>query len=377
MNEIGFWDYTCPMHGSLESYTADDWDVLLDDMAAGGFNSLVLGIKWLTTGYRSRFDWLDQDPDNAAIASDNKLLHYALEGARRRGIRTWLLVVAATYQKREFALSPSYAFAPPSEERWSQAVAYDLDCPGLGERIEMLFGEVADLFGSQADGIVVELEYCDGEEPHRVPLYNDWAARNNRPDFATIKTIPLQPRAYPFTHWRDFTTTRRIDMLQRIERVVRGRGFTGKLASLVELENVPTALLGNVNLAMLQKALPHWPLVTYDSIYDRRVNRLSTMDFCIEQPRQLGLEVCYLTRGVMTFPVQPWVGPTTLPVQWQMSLEDVARHRPDVLWFMGSDARSDGLVCSNVKLPEWGVADGRSGRLQLMRMAREMHVTHG
>ena len=40
-------------------------------MAAGGFNSLVLGIKWLTTGYRSRLTWLDQRPGNAAIASDN------------------------------------------------------------------------------------------------------------------------------------------------------------------------------------------------------------------------------------------------------------------------------------------------------------------
>jgi len=55
MKEIGFWDYTAPGGGGgLEVYTRDDWDRLLDDMAAGGFNSIALGIKRLTTGYRSR-----------------------------------------------------------------------------------------------------------------------------------------------------------------------------------------------------------------------------------------------------------------------------------------------------------------------------------
>ena len=62
MREIGFWDYTAPGGGGgLELYRKADWDCLLDDMAAGGFNSLVLGIKCLTTGYRSRLPWLDQD----------------------------------------------------------------------------------------------------------------------------------------------------------------------------------------------------------------------------------------------------------------------------------------------------------------------------
>ena len=377
MNEIGFWDYTCPGHGSLENYSKEDWDRLLDDMAEGGFNSLVLGIKWLTTGYRSRYDWLDQDPDNAAIASDNAVIHYALEGARKRGIRPWLLVVATLYQQRAFGLTPFYAFAPPTAEGWNQAVAYDLDCPGLGERIEMLFAEVVDLFGKQAEGIVVELEYSDGEAPHRVPIYNQWASANGRPDFAQIKAIRLEPRSYPYQHWRDFTTSRRIEMLQRIQRVVRTRGFAGKLASLVEMDNSPMAVLGNTNMAMLQAALPEWPVVTYDSIYDRRSNRLATMDLCIEQPRQLGLDVCYLTRGVMTFPLQPWMGPTTLPVQWQMSLEDAARHRPQVLWFMGTDARSDGLVCNKTSLPQWGFHDGRTARKHLMQLAGEMGLGLG
>ena len=366
MKEIGFWDYTCPTHGSLERYTQQDWDVLLDDMAANGFDSLVLGIKWLTTGYRSRYDWLDQDMDCTAVSSGNALIHHALNGARRRGIRTRLLVVATI-----FAAGP--ANLPGGRSYWSdEFVHYDLDVPGLAERIDLQFDEVVDLFGAETDGLVVELEFCDGDAPHRIPVYNAWAAANNRPDYAAIKDIRLEPRGYPYTHWRDFTTTRRIDTMRRIERNVRAKGFAGTLESIIELDNQPMAVLGNVSLTLLRDALPHWPVVTYDSIYDRRRNRLATMDLCVEQPRAAGLEVHYLTRGVMTFGIPQDLPPTTLQEQWRLSLEDAAGHQPDVVWFMGSDARLDGAVCSHVKLPAWGFADGRTARLRLMQMAAEV-----
>jgi hypothetical protein len=104
MKEIGFWDYTCPRHGSVERYTESDWDILLDDMAVGGFNSLVLCPKWLTTGYRSSHGWLDQDPSCSAIALDNRPIHHALAGAQQRGIKTWLLIVATIFPTREFQL---------------------------------------------------------------------------------------------------------------------------------------------------------------------------------------------------------------------------------------------------------------------------------
>lgn len=366
MKEIGFWDYTCPTHGSLERYTERDWDMLLDDMADGGFNSLVLGIKWLTTGYRSRYDWLDQDPLCTAIASDNALIHYALQGARERGICTRLLVVGTIYPTHEFKL-------PYGAEYWGpQFMVYDVDCPGLMERMELLFSEIVDLFGEQADGIVVELEFCDGEAPHRVPVYNEWATKNNRPDFSTIKNYRLESRFYPYTHWRDFTTARRIDALKQIEGVIRSHGYTGELSSIIEIDNQPTAVLGNVTMHMLQQALPHWSVVTYDSIYDRRRNRLATMDMCIEQPRAVGFDVHYLTRGVMTFGIPAEMPPTRLHDQWRMSLEDALTHQPESLWFMGSDACLDGYVCSNVKLPHWGFDDGRTARYHLMQMAREM-----
>ena len=365
IKEIGFWDYTCPLNGSLERYSEEDWDILLDDMAAGGFNSLVLCVKWLTTGYRSRFPWLDQNPECSAIATDNAVIHYALKGARQRGIRIWMLVVASIFNTSSFNL-------PGGVDYWSGSIsAYDLDCPGLSERIDLLFGELVELFGDEIDGMVVELEFCDGEAPHRIPVYNEWALKNDRPDFTAIKAIRLEPRQFPFSHWRDFTTSRRIATLQRIEQVLKRGGFQGSLASIVEVENQPTALLGNVNLEMLHSALPHWSAVTYDSIYDRRRNRLASMDFCIHQPRQVGLEVNYLTRGVMTFAIPPDLGPTTLQEQWRMELEDAHQHRPDRLWFMGADCRSDGMVCSDVRLPDWGFPDGRTARLHLFEMTRK------
>ncbi len=366
MEEIGFWDYTCPLNGSLERYTTSDWDVLLDDMVAGGFNSLVLCVKWLTTGYRSHFPWLDQDPTCSAIATDNSIVHYALQGARQRGIHTWLLVVASIFETKAFGLPGAVDYWPGGYS------AYDLDCPGLAERMDLLFSEVVDLFGHETEGMVVELEFCDGEAPHRIPIYNEWSRLNNRPDFEAIKAIRLEPRQFPFQHWRDFTTSRRIETLKHIELVLKQHGFTGNLASIIEIDNQPAAVLGNVNLEMLHAALPHWSVVTYDSIYDRRRNRLATMDFCIHQPRLAGLEVNYLTRGVMTFHIPPELGATTLQEQWRLELEDAAQHRPDRLWFMGADCRTAGLVCNDQELAGWGFPDGRSARLHLLKSAQHL-----
>ncbi|MCX7934724.1 MAG: hypothetical protein N3A66_05640 [Planctomycetota bacterium] len=366
IQEIGFWDYTCPEHGSLERYSAADWTALADDMAAGGFTSFVLCVKWLTTGYRSRLPWLDQDERCTAIATNNELIHHARREIKRRGLRLWLLVVATEYRLTNFGIPPAQ-----TATIFRDFAAYDPDQPGVAERILALCEEVVELFGAEADGLIIEMEYCDGEAPHRLPLYEAWAAENQRPEFGRLKEIALEPRCYPFAHWRDFTTDRRIAMLRRIEDTVRGRGFPGRLATICEVDNMDGALVRNLNLARLRAALPDWTLVTYDSIYDRRVNRLATMDFCVAQPRQLGFQVAFLTRGVMTFGANWSDRADSLEEQWRMSLEDAARHQPDILWFMGSDARLDGLVCSAAKLPAWGFADGRTARLRLMQMARE------
>ncbi len=368
MKEIGFWDYTCPAHGSLENYTKADWDVLLDDMVEGGFNSLVICPKWLTTGYKSSYDWLDQDPSIAAIQTDNATIHHALQGAKKRGMRTWILVVASIFHVEKFGIKP----ASPSWVTTRKRGEYDLDQPGVGDRIEMLFGELARLFGKDSDGFIIEFEQCDHEAPHRVALYEQWAKENNRPDFATIKNVALQPRSYPFVHWRDFTTSRRIAMYRRVEKSLRENGFNGTISTIAEMANGPTYVCGNVNLTELHRQLPTWPVLTYDDSYNRHVNRLATRDICMDQPKKIGLETQWLTRGVMT-----WNWPADAPAlnleeQWRMSMEDAIESKPDVLWFMVADARHEGLGADIKKLPQWGFSDGRTARKRLMAMAKEM-----
>jgi hypothetical protein len=111
--------------------------------------------------------------------------------------------------------------------------------------------------------------------------------------------------------------------------------------------------------------------VTYDSIYDRRINRAASMEFCITEPHQLGFEVQFVTRGVMTFSWPPDGPSMDLEEQWRMSLEDAAQHQPEALWFMGSDARSDGMVCSKSKLPAWGFQTGLEARQKLLQMVAQ------
>lgn len=370
--EIGFWDYTCPRHGSVERYTESDWDALLDDMANGGFNSLVLCPKWLSTGYRSRYPWLDQDPSCSAVAQDNRPIHHALAGARARGIRTRLLIVATIFAGREQVLPGGYSYTWPGFFPEGEVQLYDLDCPGLTERMDLLVSELVDLFGAQSDGLIIELEFADGEAPHRIPVYDAWAKQHGRPTFTEMRNFRFESRQYPLTHWRDFTTTRRVETLQHLERTIRARGYDGELSSIIELDNGRGFVMSNVNMRMLAEALSGWAVTTYDHFYDRRINRLAAMDMCIQQPRAVGFPVQYLTRGVMTFPTPDWMPPTTLEEQWRMSLEDAGDHRPDALWFMGSDARLPGAVVSDAMLPCWGFADGRSARRRLMQMAREI-----
>ncbi len=372
MNEIGFWDYTCPRHGSVERYTESDWDVLLDDMVDGGFNSLVLCPKWLTTGYRSSYSWLDQDPSCSAIAHDNRPIQHALAGAQRRGIKTRLLIVTTIFPTREFKLPGGIFYPWPGYFEPDEVMLYDLDCPGLTERMDLLIGELIDLFGANSDGLIIELEFADGEAPHRISVYNKWATQNDRPDFTEIKNVRLESRQYPLRHWRDFTTSRRVDTLTHIETHIRTRGYQGMLSTIIEMDNQPGVVMSNVNMTALKSGLPNWAVSTYDSYYDRRINRLASMDMCVHQPRLAGFETQYLTRGVMTFGTPPWLSPTTLEAQWRMSLEDARVHQPDTLWFMGSDARLDGAVCNRSLLPKWGFADGRSARRRLMQMAQQL-----
>jgi len=367
LQSIGFWDYTCPGHGSVEQYTCDDWSQLLDEMSAAGMNSLVLGVKWLSTGYRSQLNWLDQrSEDSLAVRDDNRVIHHVLAEARKRRIQTWLLVVATQYH------IPSFGMEPLSQMRWGDVGLYDLDQPAVEGRIVDLFDEVIQLFGSEADGLVVELEFCDRAAPHRIEPYNQWADTNNRPNYKEISHIPPDPRCSPFEDWRDYTTDRRVDVCRKVEHAVRAGGFHGELAVISEMRSAPYLVMGACNLERLRDGLPGWSLVTYDDLYDRTVNRLASMDICIEQPREVGFDVHWVTRGVMTFSAGFAQGTGDLERQWQLSIEDALNHRPDSLWLMGADARHAGMVCNAELLPQWGFDDGRAARRRLFDMLRPL-----
>lgn len=370
MKEMGFWDYTAPQHGSLECYREQDWDLLLEDLAAHGINSFVLSIKWMTTGYRSRFSWLDQNMECTAIQSDNQLIHYALREMRKRGMKVWLLLVVTQFPAHSFGLNPTWI------PQWTEQVFgygigfYDVDHPGLQERVNQMLREVAELFGEETDGIILELEWGDREEPHRIPLYNQWASQNNRPDFDTIRHYPLQSRSYPFYDWRDFATQRRIYFLQSAKEALRAAGFTGELATINEIENGPGAVISASNLTMLRQQLPDFALVTYDGIYNRNMHRRATQDLCMDAPIKEGHKVYFLSRGVMPWADEPGrFGP--LSHQWEMTLEDCRQSRPEGLWMMGTDCRVPGMVCSLSGLQSFGYRDGRQARLELLKKMRD------
>ena len=366
IKEIGFWDYSCPQNGSLDQYDYDDWQLLLDDMAEGGINSLVLCPKWLTTGYKSKLPWLDQG-DCTAIKTDNKVLRFALEEARKRGIICTLLVVSTQFNVASFGSVPDNPKAI-----WGETGSYDLDFPGLHDRVLDMYTEIHDLFGDLTDRYVCELEFCDNSAPHRIPKYDAWAKENNEPSFADISNITLQPRDYPFLSWRKFTTWCRANMLNDIYSLLKNKGFTGGFSTIAEVGNAEQVMVGNTDFAVMKKNLPTLELVTYDSIYDRKKNRESSIEFCVTNPKKYDYTVHWLTRGVMTFG-ENWDDVTdNLDEQWDLSIADAAKYQPDSLWFMGADAREEnGLVCNSKKLPAWGYDDGITARRSLIKKLKD------
>jgi len=160
MSEYGFWDYTAPGTGGMEHYDRDDYVRLFDDMAEAGMNSLVLMVKWMTTGYRSQLPWLDQEPANPAVASDNDLIRFALDEAASRGVKVWLGVLASQYVTAGYGESPHRHFEVYVDGQPRDAAIFDLDMPQVCERTIAMFEELVELF-PQAHGLMVELEGAD------------------------------------------------------------------------------------------------------------------------------------------------------------------------------------------------------------------------
>ena len=368
LNEHGFWDYTTPGAGGMESYAQEDYLSLLDDMAGAGMNSLMIYVKWLTTGYRSRLPFQDQSPENPVIASDNSLLQRTIEEAGQRGIKVWLGGAVTYFDPSRFGADPYRTYTRLSGFDLPVEVGlFDTDTPGITERIVQIYEELVELFPG-AGGLEVELEGAGVENPRRIPLYDRWARENGRPPFAELGH-PFNPRTFDVPDWRDYTTDSRLRVLRAVEKAVRAKGFRGDLATICETGSSSYALGQAVNLKRFQRRFPHWVATTYE--YDKWNHRYGMMDLCIDHPKREGLQVSYLPRGVMTWGNR-WPLPIALAQSWRMDLEDIRRFKPRGVWWFGSGGGSEGAHVSLARLKESGYGSGAEARRALLELVSDL-----
>jgi len=370
LREHGFWDYTTPGAGSMEQYGLHDYKLLLDDMAAAGMNSLVIVVKWLTTGYKSGLPFLDQQPDNPVIASNNRLLHQAIEEAGKRKIKIWLGAVVTYYPAKHFAAEPCCTIENLFSGRLPEPLGeYHSDAPGYQDRAVQVFEELVSLFPG-IDGLMVEMEWSGRVRPHRIPLYNQWAEARGRPAFDQL-CHELSGRGFDLPDWRDYATARRISVIKAIESAVRAQGFSGDLTTIAETGRSPYSCSHEMNLALFRAACPNWSVITYE--YEKWEQRFASMDFCVSVPHQHGLTVNYLPRGVMTWtcPYEAWPRPMSLAEGWRMDVEDIKTFRPERTWWFGAGGTGDGAHFQRDRLQSGQdtFASGRAARLALIREA--------
>lgn len=371
--EHGFWDYVCPGAGGMEAFQKDDYDLLLDDMAGAGMTSLVIAVKWRTTGYRSRLSFLDQAPGNPVIASDNFLLRYVMDEASKRQIKVWLLAVITNFDVNKYGGEP-YLIYDTLEFSGCDPIRvgfYDTDSPELAGRSAMIFEELVELFPG-VRGFIVELEDSGLGLPHRISRYNKWADEKGRPPFEELGH-PFNPRVFDVPHWRDYTTACRLQVLKVIQNAVRTKGWQGDLGMICETDRKPYAVGQEVNLQEFHRQFPDWIAITYE--YNKLDHRYAMMDFCIEQPKKDGLKVFYLPRGVMTWNWPSFGRP--LENNWQMDLEDIRLFQPHGVWWFGCGTRNEGSHVSLSLLNQLGFQTGVEARRALLRMVSDRRTTKG
>lgn len=365
--EYGFWDYTTPGAGGMEHYEREDYERLLDDMSEAGMNSICVLPKWLTTGYRSRLPFLDQHAGNPVTRSDNALLRDFLTGANKRGIKPWLGVVIAMYPV-EHVKTPAIEVLPAESGSLKLGVAigvYDLDCREVWDYAPQVLAELLAEFPC-VEGLAIEVEWAGMALPHRIPLYNHWAAVNNQPAFEKINN-PLNLRLMNVTPWRMYTTQRRIEFMRHLRAAVSG--YRGEWAMLCETGRTPYLMTQEVHLDHLAKECPWCAAVSYECMYDKSVYRLGMMELAIEAPKQAGLKAFYLPRGVMTW--GHWPMALTLEESWRRDVEDIMRFRPQGVWWFGSGCtgRGHGTHVGIDRLRQAGFADGDQARRRLLECA--------
>ncbi|MFN0171703.1 MAG: hypothetical protein ACKV22_35250 [Bryobacteraceae bacterium] len=365
--EHGFWDYTTPGAGGMEAFQWDDYASLIDDMANAGMNSLMIYVKWLTTGYRSRLPFQDQLPGNPVIASDNELLRRVIAAAGKRGIRVWLGAAVTYFEVAKFGSEPYRTIDAMSGFGLPIKVGlYDSDTPGLIERIVEIYEELVDLFPG-ISGLNVELEGAGVETPRRIARYEQWAREKGRAPFEKLGH-PLNPRTFDAPDWRDYTTESRLRVLVAVEAAVRRKGFRGGLSMICETGRGRYAIGQEVNLDEFHKRLPHWIAVTYE--YDKWNHRYAMMDLCIDQPKTLGIPVFYLPRGVMTW--GRWPLPVTLEESWRLDIEDIRRFRPNGVWWFGCGTANEGAHVSAKRLKQSGYSHPVEARRALLKLVRDL-----
>lgn len=368
--EHGFWDYTCHAAGGMEWFEKDDYLLLLDDMAAAGMDSLVIVVRWNTIGYRSRLPHMGRLTANPVIDSDNELLRFVIAEARKRAIKVRMSAFVLAFEPETFGGTPFRVstLEVPGHGKYSIGV-YDVDHPGVCEQAAMIFTELVELFPG-IDGLVVEVEDGGVETPRRAAMYNKWAEENGRRPINEIGR-PFNPRFFDVPEWRDYTTHSRLNMMKSIEQSVRAAGFAGDFGMICETAAGRYSVCQEVNLRHYKQALPDWFAVTYE--YNKSWHRYAMMDFCIAQPKQDGLKVFYLPRGVMTWLPADVTPRNRLPVpleeSWEMDVEDIRMFRPDGVWWFGCGTKSDGVHVSESLLREMGFEDGVSARRALLRTA--------
>lgn len=363
MREHGFWDYTTPAAGGAERYQLDDYRRLLDDMAGAGMNSLLLVVKWFTTGYRSRLSFLDQMPDNPVIASDNALLRQVISEAHARRILLRLGAVVSIYPVDRMTAAPinSHVELTGGYPLPFRAGYFDPDASGVQSHAVQICEEIIEVF-SEADGLMVEIEGADADMPHRIPRYEQWATAKGYPAYANLGH-PLGLRLLDIPGWRAYTTQRRVDIMQDIERALRSRKFAGSLCTICETGSTAYTMSHEVDLEMMHRACPAWDAVTYE--YEKTAHRYAMMDLCIETPKKIGLTTFYLPRGIMTWGTPP--RPTTLRQGWEMDVEDILRFRPDGVWWFGAGTRSRGAHADCTRLTAEGFQDEYDARRALLQ----------
>lgn len=364
LSEHGFWDYTTPGCGGMERYQRDDYKLLLDDMAKAGMNSLVICPKWKTTGYRSSLPFMDQVQDNLVIASDNALLRYAVEQAKKRNIKVWLLACVNYFNPEKFGdFAPIRVREVKLANDSSIAIGvYDSDTPILAERAALICEELVELFAG-IGGLIVEMEKDNTEMPYRIALYNAWAKENARPSFEQIGH-PFYPRRATLSAWRDYTTSRRLEIMKVVEKAVRDKGFRGDLAMVCGLGGDNYERCAEINLEMFGDKLTDWSTVHYE--YTNAIHRYTIKDFGISLPKSLGIRSYYLARGVLTWSMQS-LGGISLEQNWQMDIEDFQLFRPYGVWWFGCGALGDGYHTSLSTLQSIGYRNGVEARRALLK----------